>query len=206
MPDIVVGILAIVIGAIFCFRGLVAMRFVIAIWGAFAGLNLGAGLVSAINGDEYLATPLGWVVGIFFALAFSVLAYMYYTVAVVLTMASVGFILGAGVMVAFGVSWNWVVILVGVLIGLGLAVLTLTMDLPAVLLVVLSVLAGAVAVVGGAMLLVDTLNTADFDQATLTENANTGWWWYALYVVLVILGAVTQIRTIGKEGSLRQQW
>ena len=37
MQDIIVGVLAIAIGALFCFRGWIAMRIVIPIWGAFAG-------------------------------------------------------------------------------------------------------------------------------------------------------------------------
>ena len=206
MPDIVIGILAIVVGTIFCFRGFLAMRFVISIWGAFAGLNLGAALVSVISGDSFLVTALGWIVGVLLALAFSVLAYLYYAVAVVFAMASVGFLLGASAMVAAGVTWNWVVVLVGVLIGIALAVLTLAVDLPAVLLVVLSVLGGAVAIVGGVMLLVGTLNTEDFNQAILMESVKAEWWWYAMYVALIIAGVVTQTRLLGQERSLRQQW
>ena len=182
------------------------MRFVIAIWGAFAGLNLGAALVSAISGDAFLVTALGWIVGIVLALVFSMLAYLYYTVAVVLAMASAGFLLGAGAMVAAGATWNWAVILVGVIIGIVLAVLTLAVDLPAVLLVVLSVLGGAVAIIGGVMLLVGTLNSEDFNQATLMQSVKAEWWWYAVYVALVIVGVVTQTRLLGQERSLRQQW
>lgn len=206
MSDTVIGILAIVVGTVFCFRGFLAMRFVISLWGVFAGLNLGAGLVSAISGDGFLVNALGWTVAIILALVFSVLAYLYYAVAVVLAMASVGFVLGAGATVAVGVTWNWVVLLVGVLIGVVLAMLTLALDLPAVLLVVLSVLGGAVAIVGGVMLLVGTLDIADFDQATLTVSVRAEWWWYAMYVALIILGGVAQTRMLGHGRPLRQQW
>ncbi|WP_433612386.1 DUF4203 domain-containing protein [Prescottella agglutinans] len=206
MPDIVIGILAIVVGAVFCFRGVPAMRFVIALWGAFAGLNLGAGLVSAITGDGFLASALGWIVGFLLAVLFSVLAYLYYAVAVTLTMASVGFALGSAAMAAVGVTWNWVVITVGVVLGVALAALTLVVNLPAVLLVVVSALGGAVTVVGGVMLLVGTLDTADFDEETLTATVAHDWWWYALYVVLVVAGTIAQARMLGRERTLRDQW
>ncbi|QBJ98244.1 DUF4203 domain-containing protein [Rhodococcus sp. ABRD24] len=206
MADVVIGTLAIVVGAVFCFRGVPTMRFVIALWGAFAGLNLGAGLVSAITGDGFLATALGWIVGILVAVVFSVLAYLYYAVAVTLTMASVGFAIGAAAMAAIGVTWNWVVVIVGALTGVALAVLTLAVNLPAVLLVVVSVLGGAVAVIGGTMLLVGTLDTAEFDEGTLTANITPAWWWYALYLALVIAGTVAQTRALGRERSLRDQW
>ncbi|GAB2650403.1 DUF4203 domain-containing protein [Prescottella soli] len=206
MSDIVIGILAIVVGAVFCFRGVPAMRFVIALWGAFAGLNLGAGLVSAITGDNYLGTVLGWIVGVLVAVLFSVLAYLYYAVAVTLMMASVGFALGTAATVAVGVTWDWVIVTVGVILGVALAVLTLAVDLPAALLVVVSVLGGAVAIVGGAMLLTGVLDTADFDDTSTTETIGDGWWWYALYLVLVVAGMVAQLRMLGRERSLREQW
>ncbi|WFR71461.1 DUF4203 domain-containing protein [Prescottella defluvii] len=206
MSDIVIGILAIVVGAVFCFRGVPAMRFVIALWGAFAGLNLGAGLVSAITGDSYLGTALGWMAGLLVAVLFSVLAYLYYAVAVTLMMASVGFALGTAATVAVGVTWDWVIVTVGVILGVALAVLTLAVDLPAALLVVVSVLGGAVAIVGGAMLLTGVLDTADFDDTSITETVGDGWWWYALYLVLVVAGVIAQLRMLGRERSLRDQW
>ena len=46
MDDILLGLLAVVVGAVFCFRGYFAMRIIIPIWGAFAGFVLGAGIVS----------------------------------------------------------------------------------------------------------------------------------------------------------------
>lgn len=206
MSDIVIGILAVLAGAVFCFRGVLAMRFVIALWGAFVGLNLGAGLVAAITGDGFFGTALGWIVGILVSVLFSVLAYLYYTVAVTLAMASVGFVLGTAVMVAVGVTWNWVIITVGVLLGVLLAVLTLAVDLPAVLLVIVSVLGGAATVVGGLMLLAGTVDTADFDHATITGNISDSWWWYAIYVALILAGAVAQGRFLGRQRSLRDQW
>ncbi|WP_137724780.1 DUF4203 domain-containing protein [Prescottella subtropica] len=206
MSDIVIGLLAVVIGAVFCFRGVVAMRFVIALWGAFVGLNLGAGLVSAITGDGFFATALGWIVGVVVAVVFSLLAYLYYAVAVTLAMASVGFVLGTATMAAIGVTWNWVVILVGVLAGIALAVFTLAANLPAVLLVVLSALGGATAVTAGVMLLAGTIDTTDFDRGTLTDTIAHDWWWYTLYVALAVAGAIVQVGLLGRERALRDQW
>ncbi|MFC4602122.1 DUF4203 domain-containing protein [Rhodococcus kronopolitis] len=207
MSDIVIGILAVAVGAAFCFRGVPMMRFVIALWGAFAGLNLGAGLVSAITGDGYFATALGWLVGIAVAVLFAVLAYLYYAVAVVLTMASVGFVLGTAAMAALGVTWEWLVIVAGVLLGALLAVATLATDLPAILLVVVSSLGGAAVIVGGVMLLVSTIDTADFNRGTLTDTVAHDWWWYALCIVLAVAGALAQARMLGRESrSLREQW
>lgn len=206
MADIVLGILAVAVGAVFCFRGLAAMRVVIALWGAFVGFALGAGLVAAITGDGYLATALGWIVGVAAAVVFSLLAYLYYTIAVLVAMGAVGFALGAAAMAAAGVQWNWVVVLVGVVLGLLLAAVALAIDLPAVLLVVLSTLGGAVAMVGGIMLLAGTLDTADFHHDTVTEAIAGTWWWFLLYAALVIAGGVAQMRAAGRDRALHDEW
>lgn len=207
MPDIVIGILAVVVGAVFCFRGVLAMRFVLALWGAFAGFNVGAGLVAAITGDGFLGTALGWFVGVAVAILFAVLAYLYYAVAVTLTMASVGFALGTALMAAIGVTWNWVIVAVGVLLGVLLAVTALAVNLPAILLVLVSAFGGAVAVVGGVMLLFGTIDTAAFDSGTLTDTISHDWWWYALYLVLAFAGALAQARLLDRQArTLREQW
>lgn len=202
MSDAVIGILAVLVGAVFCFRGYLAMRLVISLWGAFVGLSLGAAFVSAITGDGYFGTALGWAVAIILAVVFSVLAYLYYAVAVVLTMASVGFFVGTGVMAAVGVTWNWVIILVGVVVGVGLAILTLAMDLPAMLLVVVSALGGAIAIVAGVMLLAGKIRTVDFDTGTVTATADLQLWWYVMFVVLLVAGIFAQTRMRGQERSL----
>ena len=68
MSDITVGVIAILTGAVFCFRGYLAMRIIIPLWGAFAGFMLGAGIVSGADG--FLGSALGWIVGIVLAVVF----------------------------------------------------------------------------------------------------------------------------------------
>ncbi|UQE74676.1 TMEM198/TM7SF3 family protein [Gordonia sp. PP30] len=204
--NIVIGIVAILVGAVFCLRGVVAMRIVITVWGAFVGFNLGAGLVSAIGDQGFLTSALGWVVGILLAVVFALLAYLYYAVAVLLAMASIGFALGTAVMAAVGVDWNWLVIVVGVVVGVLLAWAALAMNLPAILLVVLSALGGSTAIVGGLMLLSDTIRTSEFSDGDVTARVSHGWWWYLLYFVFVITGIIAQAKVIGRNSDLQQQW
>ena len=142
MNDVVLGLVAILIGTVFCFRGYFAMRIIIPIWGAFAGFVLGAGLVSVGDG-EFLSTVLSWIVGLAVALVFGLIAYLYYEVAVFIGMTSIGFVLGTTVMAALGVTWSWLVILVGVITAAVLALIAIVGDMPMVLLTLLTALAGA---------------------------------------------------------------
>ena len=138
MKDVLVGLAAIAVGALFCWRGYVAMRLIIPIWGAFAGFMLGAGIVAGVEDAGFLRTTASWVVGLLFAVVFGALAYLYFEVSIALAMATVGFALGATVMAALGVEWSWIVVSVGVVVGALLAWLAIVADLPAVLRVPLS--------------------------------------------------------------------
>ncbi len=205
--DVVIGILALVVGGLFCFRGAVAMRFVIAMWGAFTGFVLGAGIVAGVDDVGFLRTLVAWIVACVSALVLGTLAYAFYQVAVVLAMAAIGFALGTTVMVAFGVSWSWAVVSVGVLVGIALAVITLAANLPTVLLLVLSAFGGASAMVTGVMLLVGSVGTDEFTRADATELMHTSRWWYLLYLGLAFVGIGAQFRYLDSlRGSMQDQW
>lgn len=206
MSSIAIGLIAVIVGAVFCFWGVVAMRVVIAVWGAFAGFNLGAGLVAGISHDAYLGTPLGWIVGIAVAILFAVLAYLFYAVAILLAMVSIGFALGTALMAAFGVDWSWVIIGVGVICGALLAWAALAVNLPAVLLVVLSALGGSTAIVAGLMFLSDTIRTTDVAGDQVTATVAEHWWWWVLYIGFAIIGVVAQVRLLGQNRDLQSQW
>lgn len=207
MEDLFVGVLAIAVGAAFCFRGYLAFRVIIPIWGSFAGFLLGAGLVANAGDAGFLRTTLAWFVGLAFALVFGALAYFYYEVTVFLAMASIGFALGTSLMVALGVSWSWLIVLVGVAVGTLLAIVAITADLPAIALAVLSAFAGASAMVAGAMLLAGAVDTNDFTTSATTERLDDSWWWYALYVVLAIVGLVVQLSAVERlRVSMRTSW
>jgi hypothetical protein len=207
VEDVVFGLIAIAAGALFCFRGYLAFRFIIPLWGAFVGFTLGAGIVDSATDESFLRTTLGWLVGLALALLFLALAYLYYQAAVILAMGSIGFVLGTSLMVAIDVSWTWVVVLVGVALGALLAFAAIVVDLPMVLLVLLSALAGASAVTAGIMLLAGAVNTDDFDQDAVTEQANDDWWWYVIFALFAVLGLASQVRhTERMRRSMRESW
>jgi hypothetical protein len=207
VPDIVVGIVAVLIGALLCFRGYVAMRLLISLWGGFVGFLLGAGLVAGLTGGGFLQMVIGWLVGLVVGIVFAILAYFSYQVAVVLGMAAIGFTVGTSVLAAFGVAWSWLSVVVGVAAGVLLAVIAIITDLPAILLAVLTALAGASVTVFGVMLLLGTLSAQQFSTGDVTAALDSHWWWYALYGALAILGVIAQGAYLSREKRpVRQQW
>jgi hypothetical protein len=205
MNDIIVGMIALLTGAVFCFRGYLAMRIVIPLWGAFAGFMLGAGIVAGDAG--FLATALGWIVGLVVAVVFGLIAYLYYEVSVIIGMLAIGFVLGTSVMVALGVTWSWVIVLSGIVLAIALAFVGIVGDLPMVLLTILTALAGASTMVIGLMLLFNVVNVGEFNSGLTTEVLDDDWWWYVIFGVLVAAGIIMQFSdTDRRRDSLRAAW
>lgn len=205
MNDVVVGLIAILTGAVFCFRGYLAMRIIIPLWGAFAGFMLGAGIMS--GSDGFLGSAIGWIVGIAVAVVFGLIAYLYYEVAVMIGMMAIGFALGSSLMVLLGVTWSWLIVLSGVVLAVVLAFIAIAGDLPMVLLTVLTGLAGASTIVFGLMLVVGAVDVAELDSAQTTEVLADDWWWYAIYIVLAIAGMLAQLADVDRRrDSLRAAW
>ena len=206
MSDWLAGLLAIGVGAIFCFRGYIALRVVIAVWGALIGFALGASL----GGDDagILTNALSWILAIVLGLLFAAIAYLYYAVSIALAMGSIGFTLGASLIVALGISWSWLIVLSGLALGIVLAVVALAGDLPTILLVVLSAAAGASAITGGIMLLGGALDTDTMtSSAAITEQLNDDWYWYVIWIGLAIVGLITQLRFAERmEADMRAAW
>jgi hypothetical protein len=205
MNDIAVGIIALLTGAVFCFRGYLAMRLVIPVWGAFAGFMLGAGIVSGDAG--FLGNALGWLVGLGLAVVFGVIAYLYYEVSVIIGMMGIGFVLGTAMMVALGVTWSWLIVLSGVVLAVVLAFVAIAGDLPMMLLTILTALAGASTMVGGLMLLFGTFDVEDFDIGITTEYVGDDWWWFVIFGGLVVGGIIAQLTDVDRRRTtLREAW
>jgi hypothetical protein len=68
------------------------------------------------------------------------------------------------------------------------------MNVPMILLVVVGSIAGAVGVTGGLMLLVGSLNSADFSRGDFTDTVSNNFGWFLLLFALAIGGIVFQAR------------
>lgn len=194
MADIVMGLLAIVAGGFMLFAGQFVLRFVLSIWGSFAGFAFGAGIFAGLADERFLGTVLGWVVGFVFALIFAAFMYLYYAVAVTMAMAAFGFAIGSGLVLALGIDWNWIAVFVGLAVGGMLGLVSVFGNLPMIVLAVLSSIAGAVCLVAGLMLLVGSLNSADFTQNAFTDAIHVSQGWYLTLVALALIGIVAQAR------------
>lgn len=207
MADIILGVLAMVAGVAMLVAGRAVLRLMIPIWGFFAGFAAGAALVASFADERFLGTVLGWVLGLVLALVFAILAYLYYYVAVVLAMGAAGFAIGSGLIVALGISWNWVAVLMGTAVGLVLGVLAVFTNVPMMVLVIVGSIAGAVGVTGGLMLLVGSLNSADFSRGDFVDRVSDSFGWSLLLLVLALGGiAIQAMQRALMRQSIQDTW
>src|SRR3954471_22604692 len=105
-------------GAILAFSGYRFFLFLLPIWGFIFGFGLGAEAIQAIFGTGFLSDVTSWVVGFCVALVFAALSYLFYFFAVALLAGSLGYALGAGIMLALTPNLGLVTWLVGMVVGI----------------------------------------------------------------------------------------
>lgn len=206
MTDIVVGLIAALIGLLLTVRGYPTFRLLLSLYGAFAGFMVGVALASQLTDSGVLQGVVGWVGGFLGALIVGALVYTFYAVAVILGVGSIGFTLGAGAMAAAGIQTDWIILTAGIVAAVILAVFALVADLPAILVVILTAVTGAGLVVTAAMLLVGSITSNQLWEQPGDYLQHAGWWW-AGYAAVAILGIVVQSRYLrGAQKAVRSTW
>jgi hypothetical protein len=197
--DFLIGALILLVGAAFCFAGYRFFRILIAIWGFFAGFNLGAAGMTALFGQNFLGTTTGWVLGLVVGLVIAVLAYFFYYVAVVLLGASVGYSLGSGLIAAFGLNNpGFLSVTVGIVLAVVFAFLILALNLPKLLIMVMTALGGAVAILGGLLILtgqIPSTGSTALQYGVAVAVVRASWFWSIVAIALAVVGFLAQWRT-----------
>ena len=195
--DFLIGLLLLIVGAAFCFAGYRFFRILIAIWGFFAGFNLGASMMVALFGQNFLGTVTGWILGFVVAVVIALLAYFLYYVAIVVLGASVGYAIGSGLIGAIGLNNpGFLSVLVGVVLAVLLAILVLALNLPKLLIMLFTAIGGAATIVSGFLLLFGQIHTAALQYGFAAAAIRASWIWSLVVIVLAIVGFITQWRTM----------
>lgn len=192
MSDVWVGVIAVVAGLVLCFRGRSAARAILGLWGAFVGFVAGAAIGAALSGGEApLTGAVSWVAAVVGALLLGGLAYTFYVLAVVITLASVGYGLGHAAASLAGAQ-DGLATVVGLVAALVLGVIALRVDLPGLVLVIGSALAGAGALVLGVQLLLGLISRTALTSGAVPARQDVGW--VIAYWALAIVGMIVQWR------------
>ena len=167
------------------------------IFGFFAGFWLGAQVVAAVFGTGFLADVTGFATGFFVGVAAAVLSYLFYAFAVAFVAAAIGYGLGAGLMQAIGLDAWWLVIPMGIVVALVVLFLAFGLNLQKYVIIALTAIAGANALILAALLLLGRVSATQVQGAgnAIQPVLQDGWFWGLVWLAVAVLGVYYQIRS-----------
>jgi hypothetical protein len=206
LDQVWVGVAEIALGLVFCFIGNSAARVVLAVWGALVGFTAGSllyvMLLPRLQGNVMAAVPW-WVYSIGVALLLAWLAFAFYTVGVLISMGALGWGLGQALSVTLDMP-GWLSVAMALVVAAGLVMVGLTLNLPRVLLIVVTALVGSAGVLDGVQSLMghrlDWLSQMGWKTDPATHTA-----WTVGFAVLAAVGMFFQFRQTS-EDNLRDAY
>jgi hypothetical protein len=203
----VIAIVAVLVGAAFCFGGFRFFMILLPLWGFVVGFNVGTDAVSALFNQGTFATVTSWVVGFVLALIFAVFSYLWYWLAVALLGGSVGYILGSSAWGLIGNEHGIVAFGIGLACAVALAVAVVALNVPKLLVIVLSGLGGAATILAGWFVLTGAIPTDSIHWTTVGREITESLFFLIVWGVLAAAGILGQLRagTVGPDSyELRQ--
>lgn len=195
MKDVLFALIASGLGLALCFFGYRLARVLIPLWGFFVGFSIGAAGTSDAFNNAFLGTTMGIVVGLFVGLLFALLAYFFYSLAVVLFMASLGYWIGTSIVLFFGLDKGFLSATIGIVVGAILGIIALFTNMPKLFLIVGTSIAGSVAVFGGVLVLFNKIQLDAFSYAAASEAISASWLLSLPALALMIVAIIFQLRT-----------
>lgn len=191
------SLFALLLGAAFCLWGYRIFLVLLPVWGFFAGFWLGASSITLLLGEGFLATTTGWIVGFVAGILLALFSYLFYALGVALIAGVAGYAIGTGLMAAIGITANWLLILVGLIVAVAIMVATFRFNLQKYVIIALTSIGGANAVILGVLLL---FNRVGLDRVRGAGNAiqpvlADSWFWAIAWLVVAAGAIFYQVRS-----------
>ena len=192
--QLVMAILALVIGLAFCFGGWRFFLLLLPIWGFVVGFGLGTEAMRALFGDGTFATVTSWIVGFVIAVVFAVLSYLYYYAAIAILGGVVGYAIGAAAWGIIGNEQGVIAFVIGLVVGVVFAIGVLALNVPRYLVIVLTGLGGAATVIAGWFLLIGKVPADNVTWWQVGKLISDSWFYLIVWGLLAAAGIVAQMR------------
>lgn len=134
------------------------------------------------------------MVGFIVALLFSVLAYLFYVVAVALIAGSLGYGLAVGLLGLIGLPFGLITWLVGIVAGVALAYITIAFNLQKYVIIIATALGGAGLAVGTLLLGVEGMDLVVASQNPVQTLLNGSPFMAIVFLVMAVAGIFVQWR------------
>lgn len=164
---LILGLVAIIVGALVSAYGARGFFLLLPLWGFVAGFLVGAQLVAGLLGEGLLATVAGWALGFVVGAAFALLASLWWWASIMILSGSVGYLVGSGLLVAVGLEPGLLTVAAGLALGAVFAVGAIALDVPTLLVAGLTAMGGAAYVIGGAYLALGQLTVEQLREGPL---------------------------------------
>jgi len=189
------GMIGMLLGLYLAFAGYRFFLFLLPVWGFFFGLTFGAHTMLSLFGMNmgFLATVTSWVVGFIIGAIFAVLSYFFYFFAVGLVAGSVGYAIGAGLMLAIFPQANFLSWIVGVILAVVVAVATLALNIQKIVIIIATSVLGAGVVFATILFMFYPAAKILENPVKLALQGNP--LLIILFLVLAIFGVVVQLQT-----------
>ena len=184
--------IGLLLGAVICFGGYRFFLILLPFWGFFFGFGLGAQTVQALLGDAFFATVTSWVVGFVLAVAFAVLSYLFYMVAVALIAGSLGYGLVVALMGAINFPFGLITWILGIVVGVIFALVTLRYNLAKYVIIIATALGGAGLAIGTLVLGVNGVSVADASANPIKTMLQGSPLLMLVFIVMALAGAYVQ--------------
>ena len=192
--QLLMAILAVVIGLAFCFGGWRFFLLLLPIWGFVVGFGLGTEAMRALFGDGTFATVTSWIVGFVIAVAFAMLSYLYYYAAIAILAGAVGYVIGASAWGIIGNEQGVIAFVIGLVVGVVFAIGVLALNVPRYLIIVLTGLGGAATVVAGWFLLIGKVPADNVTWWQVGKLISESWFYLIVWGLIAAAGIVAQMR------------
>ena len=192
--QLVMAILAVVIGLAFCFGGWRFFLLLLPIWGFVVGFGLGTEAMRALFGDGTFATVTSWIVGFVIAVLFAILSYLYYYAAIAILAGAVGYAIGAAAWGIIGNEQGVIAFVIGLVVGVVFAIGVLALNVPRYLVIVLTGLGGAATVIAGWFLLIGKVPADNVTWWQVGKLISDSWFYLIVWGLLAAAGIVAQMR------------
>jgi len=199
MNDAVIGLIAILVGLLACLAGYAVFRVVLPILGFFVGLGLGAQLAARILNEQYLSSPLAWVIAIVIGLVIATIAFLWWYVSVALTIGGLGYAIGYGGAVGLGVGNPTGLVIAGLVVAVVFALAALLLKVPIFIVIVVTAFWGASALIGGVLIMLNRIEPGQLRNGTVDVVLHSTPLWLAVWVGLGIIGVLVQWFTTPRE-------
>lgn len=192
--QLLVAILAVVIGLAFAFGGWRFFLLLLPLWGFVVGFGLGTEAMRSLFGEGTFATVTSWIVGFVIAVVFAILSYLYYYAAIAILAGTVGYALGASAWGLIGSEQGVIAFVIGLVVGVVFAIAVLALNVPKYLVIVLTGLGGAAAVIAGWFILIGKVPSDNVTWWQVGQLIKDSWFYLIVWALIAAAGILAQLR------------